>query len=135
MNCLNDFRQIGNWKFDDYRKAHESDVAWLTTTIKEMKKKNKTIVVLTHHCPINTNDAAPETQDYRHFEIELGIGCSDLSHLFDSVSTWCFGHTHWNIDVKVNKTRVVSNQVCYPQDPYFYENGCVYYDPEMVIKI
>lgn len=134
-NCLNDFRQIKSFSIDDYKLAFEANVDWLQKTIAAEKSKNKRIVVFTHHCPINIRGAAPPSDDGYAFEIKMGIGCSDLTHLLQDVHTWCFGHTHWNLDVIVGNTRVVSNQVCYPKDPYFRENGCVQYDPEQVIEI
>jgi len=133
---LNDLTQISGFDFDTYRKQHLFERDWISKEIGFAVKENKKVIVFTHHCPTTIKQASPESEEGYYCEIELGIGCSDLSKLFsENVLIWAFGHTHWNIDQNVNGTRVVSNQVCYPNDPYFKEKNCIKYNPDQVFYI
>jgi len=130
---LNDLYQIKGFDFDAYRKQHLFEQDWIAKEIDKATKENKKVIVFTHHCPTTIKEASPVGEEAYRCEIELGIGCSDLSKLFsENVLIWAFGHTHWNIDEKVNGTRVVSNQVCYPKDPYFHEPNCIKYNPDQI---
>lgn len=68
-------------------------------------------VVITHHGP----HMACQHPGFPVSEISLAFN-SDLSDMFEkySIDAWVFGHTHANIDLMIEKTRLVSNQAGYP---------------------
>ncbi|MFO0552254.1 MAG: metallophosphoesterase [Polyangiaceae bacterium] len=68
-------------------------------------------VVVTHHGPSRRSWPAWLRHD------ELMASCvSDLEDLMaaSAASLWIHGHTHWCVDYVVGRTRVVSNQLGYP---------------------
>lgn len=107
---------------DAFKLNHES-VKWLKTQI-DTPYDGKTVVV-THHAPSNRcvhpgygmDDLSP-------------CFLSDLDELVQKADVWCYGHTHANLDTKVAKCRLVSNQKGYP-----HERMPTAFRPELVIDI
>lgn len=56
--------------------------------------------------------------------------CNDYSGLINRYQPelWLYGHTHFNMDTKVEKTRVITNQHVYGQE-------CPDYQPNLIIEI
>lgn len=116
LTCgLNDFYQIAEWDTDLHTKAHLSDLAWLNEEVSTISNTEpaRTIIIFTHHSP----HQGPAAADPAHVGSKLTSGFStDLSDqecfLNQAVSTWVFGHTHFNCDFvdEVVGTRFVTNQ-------------------------
>jgi len=88
---------------------HNRSVDWL-------KKKLSTpfdgrTVVVTHHGPSLTC----AHRDYGINHISTGF-LSDLDYLVEQADLWCFGHSHSNLDTKIGKCRLISNQKGYPRE-------------------
>jgi hypothetical protein len=44
----------------------------------------------------------------------------------DNLKMWVYGHTHYNADINVNGTRVVSNQVGYKTETTYFDANKVF---------
>lgn len=84
---------------------------------------NGRTVVVTHHAPLE------ESIGKKYDSIELSAAyASKLDELFMSlaIDVWIHGHTHHCMDFYYHKTRVVSNQRGYPDDPVKgFDGACV----------
>lgn len=104
-DCENNYKKI-NASYTN--KLHENQVEWLTQELNNSKYKN---IVITHHAPSFNN-----TFDYKYKgKITNYAFCTDLENLFKNVEIWIFGHTHYNTDIKIENTRLISNQYGYSQ--------------------
>ncbi|AOU97718.1 hypothetical protein BI364_06880 [Acidihalobacter yilgarnensis] len=67
-------------------------------------------VVITHHAPCIDASMHPG------YPLGLSTGgfASELSHLLPDADVWIWGHTHANVDIRHNQTRLLSNQAGYP---------------------
>lgn len=80
----------------------------------------KHIVVVTHHLP-TLEVVAPHHKGSvlnSAFATELGELIAD-SH----IDAWIYGHSHTNIDVEINRTKIVSNQMGYIFQDEHITNG------------
>jgi len=98
---------------------HSQELTWLKEEIEKASKAEEPVIVLTHHAPSFRNTSNPKHNG------------SPVSHAFQTdlesmlkkpLLAWCFGHTHYSSDQKINGVRVVSNQVGY----LAYEKGTGY---------
>jgi predicted phosphodiesterase len=89
---------------------HKNSVSWLREKLFNEAFEGKTLVI-THHGPS------------KHcFHKKFGVGelaggfYSDLPDLINNADIWIYGHTHSNLDIKIGKTRLVSNQLGNPNE-------------------
>ncbi len=94
---------------EDALKIHLESRAWLTEKLSD-SFAGKTVVV-SHHAPhlLCSHPSFPMNAIGTAF-------LSDLCHMVEKADAWCFGHTHANLDVRVGKCRLVSNQRGYPRE-------------------
>ncbi|RKZ99160.1 MAG: serine/threonine protein phosphatase [Gammaproteobacteria bacterium] len=89
---------------------HKNSAAWLEEKLFNETFEGKTVVV-THHgpskCCIHKKYGAGEL---------AGAFYSDLPDLINEADVWIYGHTHSNLDISINKTRLISNQRGYPNE-------------------
>jgi hypothetical protein len=54
-----DFKNIARWTFDDHNEAHQADMDWLNTQVKDIAAKEPRwkIVIFTHHSPCQDDRA------------------------------------------------------------------------------
>lgn len=111
-----------NFLPEDALKIHLESRAWLAEKLSD-SFDGKTVVV-THHAPhlLCSHPSFPMNAIGTAF-------LSDLSPLVEKADVWCFGHTHANLDVRVGKCRLVSNQRGYPLE------GVKGFDPEFVLDV
>ena len=117
---VSDFSYINEWTVASHNAAHQTDVQWLNTQVREMAQKepNRTIVVFTHHSPTSL-EAADDPQyikDDGHVRSAFNTDLSSQSCWTSSqVKLWAFGHTHFNCDIKDPQTgkRIFANQKGY----------------------
>jgi len=107
---------------EDAYKLHFASRTWLESKLSQ-PYPGKTVVI-THHAPhlLCKHPSFPMNAIGTAF-------LSDLSHLVEMADVWCFGHTHANLDTKVGKCRLVSNQRGYPTE---YVTG---YKPDFILKL
>lgn len=127
---MNDFRLItigGQGKrlrARDVLQLHKESVSWLRGEL--AKHDPATTVVVTHHAPSSHCEAS------QHVGSPLSPAfIVNLDELIKSsgVPLWIHGHTHHNVDFRLGKTRVLSNQRGYPSDK------CPRFDPALVVQL
>lgn len=103
---------------------HRTTLSWLTDRLRE--PFDGPTVIVTHHAPHVS--AQPE----EHVGSELAPAfVSDLSSIIERYQpdAWVFGHTHHNIDRRIGRTRLVTNQRGYPDEP------ALGFRPDLVIEV
>lgn len=134
QEMIPDFRLIKKgenlFTADDAEQLFYSSFNWLKKSLAE-PFAGKT-VVLTHFAP----DICAVHPQYLQSGKDLltpyfTSDCTDLIKEY-AIHTWCYGHTHNSIDeIKLAKTRIVSNQRGYPHEP----NTFTQFDPTKLIHI
>lgn len=104
---LNDFhviREGENIPFTPARsiELHKQSLAWLKAKLGEFFD-GKTVVV-THHLPSGRS----VVDRFKDAPLSACFA-SELDYLFGKMVLWVHGHTHDNLDYKVNGTRVICN--------------------------
>lgn len=94
--------------FADFNREHDRCLTFLKNAVSNSRIHKK--VVVTHHVP-SFRMQCPKFADSRAngafiVELEEYIGSSDINY-------WIFGHSHYNVDIQIGKTRCVSNQLGY----------------------
>ena len=112
---------------EDTRRWHFASRAWLEAEF--AKDWDGPTVVVTHfpvhgHCCHGDHLGSP-------------LSAYFVSHLKDVIEAaspelWIHGHTHWNVDLNVGKTRIYSNQRGYYGNS---ENPSLPFDPGAVVEI
>lgn len=114
---VNDFRGCiqhcaRNFLPEDALDRHRRSLRWLIEMLHEPFEG--VTVVVSHHAP-SMKSVPPKFRQ----ELATAAFASDLKHLIEDtdIELWIHGHTHYSVDYRIGKTRVVSNQRGYP-----YEN-------------
>ncbi|EJD48406.1 serine/threonine protein phosphatase [Auricularia subglabra TFB-10046 SS5] len=109
---LNDFRQIEHWTVGSHNASHEADRAWLSRQLAALKTSGKRVLVLTHHAPTTPGTSEPRFEHEGNLPSHGFVtSLSEQKDLWDRpVTTWAFGHTHFNCDFIRDGIRVVANQ-------------------------
>jgi len=115
---MNDFALIQKDGFSSNRfrpwdsaRIHARSVRWLKTQLSR-QDPHQTVVV-THHAPSPQSIPAEQSGNLLN-----GAFASDLNRLIKTsgIRLWIHGHTHHNVDYKIGRTKVYSNQRGYPAD-------------------
>ncbi|KAJ6232356.1 ser/thr protein phosphatase superfamily [Anaeramoeba flamelloides] len=145
-NGLNDYSLIYTNEDDriSVNQSHqlfEKNLKWIVDQVNEStQSENEECLVLSHHCPTMKGTSAPKFSG----GMTNHAFSSSLENLFigtslenqqkmglknkSNIKTWICGHTHWNFDLNIKGTRVVSNQ-----RGYFFEQKNNF-DPEFSIN-
>lgn len=94
----------------DAWRIHSDSVSWLTYKLFDISFDGKTIVI-THHGP----SLACEHVFFGHSDLSPAF-YSNLTSLMAKSDLWIYGHTHSNLDIINNNTRLISNQKGYPNE-------------------
>ena len=88
---------------------HKQELSWIEKQL-ELPFDGKTIVV-THHGP----HLVCQHPAFSINELSAAF-YSDLAWLVakNNIDVWMYGHSHANLDVMINDTRIISNQAGYP---------------------
>jgi predicted phosphodiesterase len=127
---VNDYKQIRSSELgrrllaEDTRTAHLTSRAWLAERLST--PHDGPTVVITHHSPV-----VREPPENPVLAAIGGAFASDLTELMGAgaVDLWVFGHIHRTVDMRVNGTRVLSNQRGYPHEPV------AGFEPGMVVEV
>lgn len=119
------FNQGGRYRkltVDDTVRLHNEGLAYLKQQLAISKNSHQKTVVISHHGPT----AQSATPEYKYDKLAAAY-CSNLDATLHELGPklWIHGHTHYNVDYQVGKTRVLSNQRGYvPEEPVktFEEN-------------
>lgn len=126
---ISDFRRIlyegEPLTFSDFNREHRKCLAFIKSTVSESKAKHK--IVVTHHVP-SFQMLCPKFKDSKAngaFTVELEdyIRTSDIDY-------WIYGHSHYNVDVRIGNTLCISNQL-----GYVFHNEHLTFKPNAFIEI
>ena len=98
-----------------YKQRYESDLGYIKKMIKYCQKKDKKLMVVTHHCPTYSVITSKKKLKDKY----ISLYASHLDHLLTSekVHTWVAGHIHHNFDlITEGGTHLVGNQRGKPKD-------------------
>ena len=89
---------------------HRDSVAWLRRKLLDEQFDGNTVVI-SHHGP-------SQFCEHKLFGANelAGAFYSDLPDLMEQADLWIYGHTHSNLDIKINQCRLLSNQKGYPNE-------------------
>ena len=126
---LNDFRLIreGGKCFTPARSVelHEQSLTWLKGLL-DTPFEGKTAVV-THHLP----SLQSVSERFKGDKLTTCFA-SELNYLFGKMDLWIHGHTHDNMDYKINGTRVI----CNPRGYVTYRGAENFdFNPKLVVEI
>lgn len=94
-------------QWSQYQELHHQDVMWLEDEIK--KESEKPLWVATHHLP-SYSCLHPKYK-------EAPLNSCFANHLdYLKPVVWIFGHSHYPLDLTLNKTRYVSNPYGYSHE-------------------
>mmetsp|Transcript_57037 Transcript_57037/g.94823 ORF Transcript_57037/g.94823 Transcript_57037/m.94823 type:complete len:359 (-) Transcript_57037:240-1316(-) len=139
--CLRDFYRIYTDEAADGTKPeplsadqvnvwHESAASFLASEAEKCTAACQPMVILTHHAPSFKTMMRQHAEEAR----SDGFGCgfaTDLEWMlaggrYRAIHSWCFGHTHSNVDMTIGQVRVVSNQRGYVHElSENYREDCV----------
>ncbi len=91
-------------------RIHGDSTTWLTKKLFDEPFDGKTVVV-THHGP----SRSCEHKMFGHSDLS-GAFYSDLPNLVERADIWICGHSHSNLNLTINSTRLISNQKGYPNE-------------------
>ena len=111
----------------NFNAEHERCFAFIKQSVTESKAKTK--IVLTHHVPTQlcTVDEFKGSTINGAFTVELGDYIAD-----SGIDYWIYGHSHRNMDAKIGKTQIISNQFGYLSHGEPQNNG---FDPKRYIEL
>ncbi len=123
MGSINDFRQILSTSRQfllpsDTIKMHlnfkEKLITWLE------KNHDKKRVVISHHAPVKNQNTK-----YGNSLLQSAFNSLDMVEIIEKYQPdlWVYGHTHECDDQMIGKTRIVSNQLGYPNNYGFECSG------------
>ena len=127
-NAMNDYSQIimpNGYNLTPHNtiKMHEEFkeklVAWLE------KNSDKKRVIISHHAPTKN----PNTK-YGNSKLQAAFNSLDMIEIIEKYQPvlWIYGHTHECDDQQIGKTRIISNQLGYPNNNSGFE--CLGFDSE-----
>lgn len=109
---ISDFRRIlfeGELlTFADFNREHERCFNFVKAAVSESDAKHK--IVVTHHVP-SFRMLCPKFKDSKAngaFTVELDDYIEN-----SGIDFWIYGHSHYNVDVKIGNTQCISNQLGY----------------------
>ena len=111
----------------NFNAEHERCLAFIKQSVTESQAKTK--IVLTHHVPTQlcTVDEFKGSTINGAFTVELGDYIAD-----SGIDYWIYGHSHRNMDAKIGKTQIISNQFGYLSHGEPQNNG---FDPKRYIEL
>ncbi|EZF30666.1 hypothetical protein H109_06955 [Trichophyton interdigitale MR816] len=117
---MSDFKMIPGWTTETHNRAHDADLAWLNAQVREIEQRepHRRIAIFSHHAP----SLDPRAVDPKYAGSSVTSGFA--TELRDqpcwtspAVTTWAFGHTHYNCDFELGGVRVIANQKGYYASP------------------
>lgn len=106
---LNDYQLIHNFTIERNNELHDQAVEFIKNELSKTNVNEK-VIVLTHHSPLLQGTSYP---NYENTPTNHAFS-TDLSKLIQSpISTWAFGHTHYQVDMMINDVQILSNPIGY----------------------
>lgn len=114
FNGINDFRLIsyerGIFFPKDFNDEHGKCLSFIKQKVQESTAQN--IVVATHHVPTFKAVAS----QHKNSRLNDAFACELGDFIAKSrIDYWIYGHSHTNIDIEIEDTKIFSNQLGYVQ--------------------
>jgi hypothetical protein len=106
------------------RQWHRENLRWLRDELERARQDGTPTLVLTHHTPRLEGTSHPQ---YANNPLTCCFS-SDLTELLSfPVKVWACGHTHYNFDIDIGGTRLLTNQRGYKGESNsdYYPDGVV----------
>ena len=87
-----------------YNQLHNKHLDYLKKINQFCEKNKHKLIIVTHHCPLSDSKSKDETKLNKLYYANVPLS------QFKACSTWIYGHTHNNIDIKYNNIHIISNQ-------------------------
>lgn len=112
-----DYSKIPALKVDDTNEMHFMFREYLEYELKEAKRRDEKVVVLTHHAPLIEGTANPRYLMRTNRGVNEAFA-TDMSAYMQNgdILLWAFGHTHYCCDFRFGTTRIYSNPKGHPHD-------------------
>jgi predicted MPP superfamily phosphohydrolase len=111
-NAINDYKSIKDFTPEVCNNLYKNNTDFIIDELNKLSPSTRAII-LTHHAPLKKGVSFP------FYELH-NTNCafsSDLSCLIKPpIIAWCFGHTHWQTEIRYNGVRVCSNPVGYKNE-------------------
>jgi predicted phosphohydrolase len=126
---ISDFKRI---RFDgeiltfaEFNQEHQRCLSFIKNAVAESNAKHK--IVVTHHVP-SFKMADPKFKG----SLANGAFTVELSDYIEKsdIEYWIFGHSHYNVDIKIGNTQCVSNQL-----GYVFSNEHTTFAPDKIIEV
>lgn len=127
MFFINDYKMIYmekdkniNWSFmlKIYKEQQNKFKQYLENN------KHKKHIIITHYPPIRNNVSDPK---YNNKKPNLSTYFShDITSFDENITSWIYGHTHYNNDQVINNIRFISNQVGYKSDNLVFKQDGIF---------
>ena len=132
-HSLNDYRfiykgDVRTLQVSDVNKMFAKNLHFVQQNVDAAKSDGKKCVVLSHHAPIYHGSSHP-MHNGSPIQCAFATDLTEYMIVNGWIDVWCCGHTHYNFDVRVGNTRVVTNQYGYGKEP---EKG---YNKALVIEV
>lgn len=109
----------------DTNMFHNNAIKFITNEL--IKDKKTKTIILTHHAPLTKGTIDPNR--YSLTDEICSAYCTDLRHFMKKpVVAWCYGHTHYPVQLKYRNVDIISN-------PHGYRDNKVGYNEDFVLKI
>lgn len=126
---ISDFRRIMFKRefltFSDFNREHRRCLNFIKNAVSESTSAHK--IVVTHHVP-SFRMLCPKFNDSKAngaFTVELE---DFIEH--SGIDYWIYGHSHYNVDVRIGNTQCISNQL-----GYVFHNEHLSFKPDAVIEV
>lgn len=86
-----------------YNKYHQDHIKYINSMINECKRLNLTPNVITHYPP-SLKCLKKKNDEYKY------LYASDLEYMVKKIKYWICGHVHWNFNIQVGNSYIISNQ-------------------------
>lgn len=128
-SVISDFRRILYKRevltFTEFNKKNEKCIDFIRKAVAVSKAKHK--IVVTHHVPSfrmqHPKFAGSKANGAFTVELENYIKDSGIEY-------WIYGHSHYNVDVRIGDTKCVTNQL-----GYVFHNEHLSFDPGKFIEV
>lgn len=127
---MNDYRHVRGFSAEKGRKTHLRTVRWLEAEGERAAREGVPLVVMTHHPPVPDSLGNRQVGWDKPSLIKAAYA-SQRRDLVERVGAalWVCGHTHYSMDIRIGKTRVISNPRGYPA----YMEGNLGFDANLLV--
>lgn len=104
---ISDYKRIKDWTLERNNNENKKAIKF----IERQLMRDRKFIIMTHHCPLIFEDTALSSAFYNNLYYLLSN---------TNILLWMFGHDHSYTNIKINNTRLISNQYGYPDESINY---------------